>query len=278
VPSAGPPGWRRLRTGHALLVVDPDFEAAARQAGLLAPDALQSAFAAPAGATGRAPTAIVSLPGRKERLLLRRLRHGGLLGPLLGASFLGLARALAELRVTAALREAGAPVPRPVLALGRRRVGPLFECAVATVLEEGALDALAFLESAPEPARVLRAARAAGEAVRRLHDAGGRHADLHVKNLLIREQGELVECRVVDLDRARLEVGLTPAERIAQLARLWRSLLKRGVLARVGARGCARFLGAYCGDDRALRRALWRHQPRERRRTALHTWRYRRAG
>jgi hypothetical protein len=278
VSSAGPPGWRRLRAGRALVVVDPDFEAPARQAGLLAPDALRSAFAAPSGAAGRAPTAIVTLPGREERLLLRRLRHGGLLGPLLGGSFLGTGRARAELRVTAALREAGAPVPRPVLALGRRRLGPLFECAVATVLEEGARDALAFLESAPEPARVLRAARAAGEAVRRLHDAGGRHADLHVKNLLIREQGERVECRVVDLDRARLEVGLTPAVRTAQLARLWRSLLKRGVLGRVGARGCARFLAAYCGEDRALRRALSRHLPRERQRTALHVWRYRAPG
>jgi hypothetical protein len=273
-----PAGWRRLRAGRLVLVVDPDFEAAAREAGLLAPDALARVFASPAGAQGRAPTAILPLPGMRTHLLLRRLRHGGLLGPLLGASFLGLSRVLAELRVTVALREAEAPVPRPALALGRRRLGPLFECALGTVLEEGAQDALAFLESAPEPARVLRAARAAGEAVRRLHDAGGHHADLHVKNLLIREHDESVECRVVDLDRARLEVALTPAERIAQLARLWRSLVKRGVLERVGPRGCARFVGAYCRDDRALRRALWRHLPRERRRTALHTWRYRAAG
>jgi hypothetical protein len=273
-----PAGWRRLRAGRLVLVVDPDFEAAAREAGLLAPDALARVFASPTGAEGRAPTAILPLPGMQARLLLRRLHHGGLLGPLLGASFLGLSRVLAELRVTQALREAEAPVPRPALALGRRRIGPVFECALGTVLEEGAQDALAFLESAPEPARVQRAARAAGEAVRRLHDAGGHHADLHVKNLLIRESGESVECRVVDLDRARLEVALTPAERIAQLARLWRSLVKRGVLEQVGPRGCARFIGAYCGEDRALRRALWRHLPRERRRTALHTWRYRAVG
>jgi hypothetical protein len=62
---------------------------------------------------------------------------------------------------------------------------------------------------------------------------------------------------------------------MSQLMRLFRSLRKRGVLGTVGARGCARFFGAYCGDDRLLRRALFAHVDRELRRVALHAWRYR---
>ena len=56
--------------------------------------------------------------------------------------------------------------------------------------------------------------------------------------------------------------------------RLYRSLRKRGLQGAVGRRGCAAFLGAYAGGDRALRRALLVHLPRERLRVALHALRY----
>jgi 3-deoxy-D-manno-octulosonic acid kinase len=257
-------------------VVDRSLEAAALAAGLLEPDAFERAFATAHG-SGRAPTALLALAGG-PRLHLRRLVHGGMLGPLLGASFLGLRRPLQELRVTSALRAAGAPVPRPALALARTRLGPLRACAVGTFFEEDTVDAAAFLASAPAPARRLAAAAAAGRAVRRFHDAGGRHADLHVKNLLLREGGAGFECVVVDLDKARLVTDPTPADRMAELMRLFRSLVKRGLLDPVGARGCARFLGAYCGDDRRLRAALLRRLDPELRRVALHRVGYRATG
>jgi hypothetical protein len=57
---------------------------------------------------------------------------------------------------------------------------------------------------------------------------------------------------------------------MAELMRLHRSLVKRGLLARVGMRGCARFFAAYTAGDRELRRALLRQLPRERVRLALH--------
>jgi hypothetical protein len=62
---------------------------------------------------------------------------------------------------------------------------------------------------------------------------------------------------------------------MAQIMRLFRSLLKRGVLERVGSRGCSRFFTAYCGDDRLLRRALWKRVDRELRKVAIHRLRYR---
>ena len=50
------------------------------------------------------------------------------------------------------------------------------------------------------------------------------------------------------------------------------SLVKRGFAERVGLRGCARFLHAYCEGDRALRRALLAALPREWRRMTRHRW------
>jgi tRNA A-37 threonylcarbamoyl transferase component Bud32 len=269
-----PPGFRCLSRGRVFLVVDPTLEEAARILSLHSPGGVEQHFARSGGARGRADTALVEIPGSEQKLVLRRLLHGGLLGPLLGRVFLGVRRPVRELRVTAELRSAGAPVPRPALALGRRIAGPLRALVVGTYLEPDAVDALTFLESEPERSRLLRAAEAAGTAVRRFHDEGGRHADLQVKNLLIRERKEAAECIIVDLDKARITPVLTPGERMAQIMRLFRSLLKRGVLEEVGPRGCARFFGAYCGDDRLLRRALWKRVDRELRKVALHRLRY----
>jgi hypothetical protein len=185
---------------------------------------------------------------------------------------LGPGRALDELAATRLLRERGAPVPRPLLVVARRRrVG--FEVAFGTQHEERSRDGIRVLAEAPGRAALCRVAAAAGRAVRRFHDAGGRHADLHVGNLIWREGGG--DVLVVDLDRCRAGASPGPARRLHELMRLYRSLRKRGLLDRVGARGCAAFLGAYVGRDRALRRALRAGLPRERLLVALHALAYR---
>jgi tRNA A-37 threonylcarbamoyl transferase component Bud32 len=268
-----PPGFAERRAGSIRLVADASLGTALEDLGLLAPDAWAHMERTASGSEGRGATVILE-PREGERLLVRRVLHGGLLGPLLGASLLGLARPLRELAATSLLRSRGAPVPRPAFVWGEHRIGPFYRAAVATWLEEESQDALGFLESDPSPARILRAAEAAGRAVRRLHDAGGRHADLHVKNLLLRERQAETECIVIDLDRIRVAESLGPRRRMQELMRLMRSLLKRRVLATVGPRAVARFFGAYAGRDRELRRALLAHLPRERLRVALHATRY----
>ncbi len=270
-----PPGFASRRQRGHVVMLEKRLANALRDAGLLDPIQVVRLLADAQGATGRAATADVWLPGAEERLVLRGLRRGGLLGPLLGGALWGPGRPLRELRATAALRAAGAPVPRPVLALAWRRVGPLWNGAFATVREPHAVDALTFLEGGPQRRRIQAAARAAGHAVRRFHDVGGRHADLHVKNLLLREGRSAIEALVIDLDRVRCVSRVPPSRRMTELMRLYRSLRKRNLLERVGARGCAAFFHAYVAGDRPLRQALLRSLPRERRRVALHALRYR---
>ncbi len=275
VSSRPTPGFDWHGREDRRLLVDPRFAAATRALSLLEPDGLERRLADGTAARGRGRAAVVSLPDDGRRLVLRPVLHGGLLGPLLGGALWGLGRPVAELLATARLRVAGAPVPEPVCVVGRRRLGPLWNAAVGTLFEEHTEDALAFLAAAPAPAAVRAAATAAGTAVRAFHDAGGRHADLHVKNLLLRREGERFRALVIDLDRARCGPPPDPGRRLQELARLHRSLLKRGLAERVGARGCARFLAAYVAGDRVLRRALLAHAPRERRRLARHqlAWR-----
>jgi 3-deoxy-D-manno-octulosonic acid kinase len=255
-------------------VADEGRLGALRAAGLFEPVAVENLLADAAGARGRGPIAVVPL--ECESLALRGLRRGGLLGPWLGGAIFDPSRPARELCATARLRAAGAPVATPVLALAWRR-GWLWRGAVATRFVPDAIDAGAFLEAAPSPERCRRILAAAGRTVRRFHDAGGWHADLHVANLLVREtQGP--EIWIIDLDRARVGPPPDPRARMSQLMRLYRSLRKRGLLAAAGgARGCATFLSGYADGDRALRRALAASLPAERRRVALHALRYRRS-
>lgn len=261
--------FRTLRAGNVYLRVAAAYETDARSLGLLEPGGLEALLARGGGPAGRAPSVVLALPGRGERLLLRAVRHGGWLAPLWGDRILGIGRPSRELDVTHSLRERGAPVPRPVLAAAHRLAGPLQRAAVATVFEEGTIDALHFLSAAPAAERVVSACRAAGRAVRRLHDAGGRHRDLHLGNLLLREDDAAAECLVVDLDRARAVASTAPSARMAEIGRLLRSVLKRGLWHRVGDTGAKNFLDAYTAGDPALRAALLAYWPRERGRLAL---------
>jgi tRNA A-37 threonylcarbamoyl transferase component Bud32 len=271
---AEPIQLRELRDEGRVLYVTPEFEDAALALGLLAPGGLERVLARASGPSGRSRTAIVSLPGRRERLHLRPLRHGGLLRALTRDRLLGLERPLAELRAHARLRAAGAPVPLGVL-VAARRVRGFYRAALATIHEEESRDGIALLASGADAGTLARAASAAGTAVRALHDAGGQHADLHIGNLLFRDRGDRIEAVVVDLDRARTAAPPGASERMAELMRLHRSLVKRGLLPQVGIRGCARFFASYTAGDRDLRAALLRRLPAERARLALHTlgWR-----
>jgi tRNA A-37 threonylcarbamoyl transferase component Bud32 len=266
--------FRRLGAGSLFLLVSAPLEAAARDLGLLEPGGLECLLNAGGGGRGRARTAVVPLPGRCQRLHLRPVRRGGLLGGLRGDLHFGLGRPVAELRANARLEAAGAAVPHPVLVAGRRRAGPLWAASVGTVHEEDTQDGIAFLTRRPGCARILRAATAAGEAVRRFHAAGGCHADLHVGNLLLRESRAGTSALLIDLDRARVVERVGARERMAELMRLYRSLVKRGLQEIVGRRACARFLAAYAARDRELRRELLSHLPREGLRLALHALRY----
>jgi tRNA A-37 threonylcarbamoyl transferase component Bud32 len=247
-----------------------------RARGLLEPDALGRTLGAASGTRGRAATAVVAIPEAGLELVVRALRRGGILGPALGGALLAPARPFRELVATAALRSAGAPVPEPAFAVAWRS-GLVWNAALATRREAGVQDAVAFLAGGPSPQRQRRALRAAGRAVRRFHDAGGSHADLHVKNLLVRECADGFEVLVIDLDRARVLPSVAPDRRAVELARLERSLRKRALVqAAGGARGRVLFFHAYVGGDRALRRALLARLGPARRRAAIHALRYRR--
>lgn len=161
--------------------------------------------------------------GPDGRWVLRHYRRGGLPGRFIEDAYFRrgdeATRPVRELRLLARLHDAGAPVVRPVAARVLR-AGLLYR---GDILTERVTDARTLGESA----RTLDAGDWAriGEAIRRFHDAGGRHADLNAHNLLLSPEGVFI----VDLDRGRFAPPGSPGQR-RNLDRLERSLLKLGLL------------------------------------------------
>jgi 3-deoxy-D-manno-octulosonic acid kinase len=265
--------FHTFASAQGTLVVDAEFEAAVRALGLPARSAVTALLASAPAGEGRARTSSVALPGRTERLHLRPVRHGGWLAPVWRGRLAGLARPIAELHVTEALRARGAPVPRAVLVAGFR-AAPLWQAVLGTLEIPDARDGVVWLASGPPEPERIAVAEAAGRAVRRFHDAGGRHADLHVKNLLVREAGE-PRVLVIDLDKGRAGDPPPARRRMRELMRLRRSLVKRGLIAQVGQAGERAFFRGYAGGDADLARALLARYAHERRGGELHARLYR---
>jgi hypothetical protein len=176
--------------------------------------------------TGRGIAYAVPLPN-DERVVVRRSRHGGLLGPLRDDRFIGATRAPHELELSLALRRLGVATPE-IVAYATYPAGPMFRRAdvVSRKIPHSRDLASALAElSRGSPKRTLLDATA--RLLASLSMAGARHPDLNIKNILIASGDAAVpEAYVLDVDRVWLDVPGAPAVLQSNLRRLTRSALK----------------------------------------------------
>ncbi len=275
-PSSSP---RRFVAPGFRCLVARDFEPGVRAAGLHVPQGLDVALeAATRTRGGRGPNWLVAGEGWPGRVRLRPLRHGGALGRWLGARFLSPRRCEREFRITRMLRERGAPIPVAALTLSRRR-GPFWRPMLGTLNRETARDARAWLGTETDGPRPLEPlAREIARSLRRFHDAGAEHGDLHLGNVLLESTPTGPRAWLVDLDRTVLHRRITTRQRMRDCMRLWRSIEKAGREDWLHPRLQAAFLAGYCDGDRALRQGLLEAGRRELRRLRRHRlgWRLRR--
>lgn len=220
----------------------------ADRAQLRDPEAL--ARRAEARAAGRGQTLRVPLsddPACRERGMLRRYLHGGLLGRVTGASFLG-SRSKDEVRVLQELRRRGAPCPEPLAAYQRQILGPFRELYLLTREIPGARAAPEVFRSLPrdQVRRRRQLLRQLARAVRRFHDAGGIHPDLNARNLVLDDRDG---AWVLDLDRGAVATRAADHRvrraNLRRLARSWRKLDPLGEA--VSKRDALAFARAYAG-------------------------------
>jgi tRNA A-37 threonylcarbamoyl transferase component Bud32 len=164
-----------------------------------------------------------------DTALIRSYRHGGLLRAVTGGCFFTWPpRPFRELAITEELRRRGFRTVK-VYAAGVDRVcGPIYRGCLVTREMSDAKDLWAtLLEDSQSPARLRAILQATAETVRDMHREGVYHADLNLKNILIRSTADRVDGYVIDFDRAKLFLGKLPQPLIKKnLDRLLRSALK----------------------------------------------------
>ena len=89
--------------------------------------------------------------------------------------------------------------------------------------------------------------------LRKMHHAGIYHADLNLKNILVKKIGDTMEGYIIDLDRARYQPLLKYSQRVDNLLRLYRSLEKMGyVSSAITQEDLHTFVELYCDGEPEL--------------------------
>lgn len=188
---------------------------------------------------GRAGLKILDVAGR--RIACRKYTHGGLFRALMRDVFFSAARSAQEVEVMLLLKRSGFPVVTPFATV--TEVGGLRKrLYLCTLLEEGAMNLLDHLKRSGARAR-LRAVKRFASLVWELERAGVYHPDLHLKNVVLTSDGNML---FLDFDKAsrRLMRQKDAMSMIYRLARYVDKMQRQGEL-RIDDRERALFLRTY---------------------------------
>lgn len=173
---------------------------------------------------GRAAHPLVRLPDGGEGVV-RRYHRGGLVRHLNRDRYFAGHRAFEELAATERARAAGVAAPE-VLVAAEHPARPGYRALLATRRIEGAVGIDRWLSGAGDTG--VAVLEAAGEQIRRMHQAGIAHPDLNLRNLLVAPGRDgTPSVHLIDFDRARLSAEpVPPSRRASDLLRLVRSAAK----------------------------------------------------
>jgi hypothetical protein len=251
-----PEGFASRVEGARTLLVRHDLLEDAVEEGLARKARWDEILGEARGGPGRGAAARIELRSG-ARLVLKKMRRGGLVGSMWRERYAGAARLLSNLTVPREVSRRGVATAAPAVLLLEEGPKGLFQGWLGTDEIPNARDLMTRLAEVPPPSR--EAMTAAATMVRRAHDAGVEHRDLNLGNLLVRED-RAPEAFLVDLDRARLHPGPLPlALRREALQRLGRSYEKRfGRSGALGADGFRAWCDLYAGEDADLEQRLLR--------------------
>ncbi|OPY75557.1 MAG: 3-deoxy-D-manno-octulosonic acid kinase [Syntrophorhabdus sp. PtaU1.Bin050] len=188
---------------------------------------------------GRGGIRLIETEG--PRLAVRKYLHGGLFRALTRDLFLNQGRVTAEAEVLVYLRDKGFPVVAPFAGIVEKL--PFFrKLYLVTVFEE---DVISFLEYLQQSGRrqKLRIVQKLARLMWQLEKEGVYHPDLHLRNVLVTKENELI---LLDFDRARRKT-INPGDMRRMFRRLGRfteKMERRGQLT-VGRMEKALFLRTY---------------------------------
>lgn len=208
--------------------------------------------------SGRTEAAAVTLPVNGGlRVVLRRYHHGGLLRFLQKDLYFFSFPPLREMAASQFAQQRGIPVAE-ILGAVQQRVAKIFYRVDLLLrhLPEGC-DLGDYFEKRYAPRKwqeKKEIIREVGRLVRRMHDAGLDHADLHLKNIFMSGEPQKRNFYLLDFDKAHIVPNMTPQQRRKNLQRFHRYLEKYfggiGIFTRSDR---MEFLKSYFGSGQAAR-------------------------
>ncbi len=209
-----------------------------------------------------------------KRLIKRHCRHGGLWGMLARDVLWGYKRPLNELAISQNAVARGVKTAEIVALRFENLLGPLYRADIFTLEITDTEDLIAFLSNHTAEqitSRKNAIIRNIAQTVRKMHDSGIYHADLHLKNILVGMDNP-PRVYIIDLDKSQLRCDATTGslslkQRMVNLLRLDRSLvklqtvLKRPGLKHITRRDRLRFLREYL-RARPLKGGDWKNLAR----------------
>ncbi len=156
------------------------------------------------------------------KVVIRGYRHGGVFGGVLGDRFLSPERFLNELTITERALEAGITRLKPVGIAYRETMLGSRGFWISRRMED-AKTLHAYMTIFPPASEIIEKTV---KAVAKMHENGIGHADLNIQNIMVVTKEDGLEVSIIDFDKAFQKNFLSPEERMRQLRRLDRSLLK----------------------------------------------------
>lgn len=220
---------QRINLESGIIVYDADAFLAANQRpdeAWFAPEYWESRSLVTARQRGRGAALMIQTPAGPG--VLRQYLRGGWAAKLTRSRYwftgYGLSRPVREFDVLVKLADMGLPAPRPMAALCRRHGLSASGAIIMHEIENvKPLDQLA--DSLGDEDW-----RAVGATIKTFHDHGLVHADLNVRNILVRRDGKVF---LVDFDRACFR-GNARQSFERNLKRLRRSMVKIGLQENTG--------------------------------------------
>ncbi len=252
-------GFVRKVKGRRLLLVRSDAAESVLEAGVVdRAEPEEWAGAAPFHNKGRGRMYRLRLSGESGRcLIVKSILRGGIPALISRRLHFSRRRLFLEAELSNLLCREKVPAAEMIFGRAERVAGPFHRLHLATAEINDAVPLLALLKDDKIPFPEKQAAvRGAGKSVRALHEAGVRHADLNLANLLVAagggKEGEPSLAGIIDLSGSRIRSELSERDRTANLARLLRHAVKNGLHGRLDLAGLWRsFMEGYCrGDER----------------------------
>ena len=227
-----PDGFELIRKRKCTIFVRTRYKELLQRLGDDLLDGNQTARDGNRAFSGRGTCRVVTLKFPDNRVVIRRYRHGGFLGLLVGDLFWDRTRPFNELAVSQKALTMGLQTAEVVAIIKHNLFFFLFKSDLVTKEITNAFDLIRCLkDDLPEMVNIFRQKKEIimqiASSVLKMHDIGICHGDLHLKNIMLKvENNKRFSVYIIDMDKSKLIDNLTVGDRVKNLYRLDRSVEK----------------------------------------------------